>query len=212
MKSKRIRILIEKKDPQLNEFSFQDAIDAIHPGRWAVRKIGDKTKETKRELDKILKLSKKYYSTKHLPQDPNPRSPEQQREFRDILDYKRDAFRHILANAWFGQKFPHSAMRMAGETNEFFGAFKSLLKGKGFKSGRKMDVRNNELGLALSKKFLPSFKGKPSVTLEQTALEVKHLIDNGRFFVEYKGVILSYSDLDSIRDTAKAFVGKDKEL
>ena len=160
-----------------------------------ISSVPEKVEKTSNDYNNIIQISKKFYNTSHLPQDPSPRSPKQQREFRDIIDYKRDAFRHILANTWFASQggFSDTAMRLAGQTVEFAGAVSNFIKGRGFQSDKEMDLKNNELGLRLSKKILPG------TDLNTTAKEVKRLIDRGNYFVEYKGEILLYRDLDKKR-------------
>ena len=173
----------------------------MSPHRTIASSVADKTIKTTEDYKEILSLSKQHYNTTHLPQDPSPRSPEQQREFRDIIDYKRDAFRHILANTWFASQggFSDFAMRMAGQAVEFAGAVSNFIKGRGFESDREMDLKNNELGLRLAKKILPG------TDLPSVAAEVKNLIDNGKFYVEYKGEVMPFYRLSHQRPQAKPF-------
>ena len=189
-----------RKEQNDSSFVFGPARELLYR---ATKSISDDVINNQSDLNNIKYLEKMYFSTAHLPQGNKPRTPEQQREMRDIIDYKRDAFRHILANAWFGQKYPEWSMKAAGETVEFFGALKNFFlkavkKGKfdGFDSGRQMDIKNNELGLKLAKKFIRGSSGKPDLPLKVVALEVKELIDTGRFFVDYKGQIVTYRELD----------------
>ena len=81
-------------------------------------------------IGKIKTLAKNLYSTKHLPQGSSEnRTPEEEKEYRDILDNKRDAFRHILASAYFTTKLGGFLTKNSGEALELIGALKSKLKG-----------------------------------------------------------------------------------
>jgi len=166
----------------------------------------------KLEYKKIEERSKKEYTTSHLPQKRNLRDLEQQQEFRDTLDYKRDAFRHILANAWISHKFPGAPITLLGQAVELAGATKSLLKpllrlkkpGK-FDSGWKMDIANNEIGIKLAKKF------DPNTDFEKAVSMVRNIVDSGKFYVTDGKT--SYETVLAQRDTApKPIVSKPRDL
>tara|TARA_B100000424_G_C22818728_1_gene438084 strand:- start:343 stop:858 length:516 start_codon:yes stop_codon:yes gene_type:complete len=147
-------------------------------------------------MDAARKKAKQFYTTKHLPQGPPSKRTEiEQREYRDLLDYKRDAFRHILANAWLGMFHSHAALRAFGEGYEVYGGLKNILSGKFKWSGRKEDLKNNDIGLALSKKFI-----RRGISWKNAALEVKQIVDRGQFFIEFEDEMITYSEIDKYRD------------
>jgi len=127
-------------------------------------------------IDKIKNLAKTLYSTKHLPQgNPENRTPEEEKEYRDILDNKRDAFRHILASAYFTTKIGGFLTKGTGEALELIGALKSKLKGGPFDSGWDMDSANNQLGVELGKK-------NPDASFNDFVSLVQNIIDKGEFY------------------------------
>jgi hypothetical protein len=164
------------------------------------------------EYKRVEERSEKEYTTSHLPQKRNLRDLEQQQEFRDTLDYKRDAFRHILANAWISHKFPNAPMTLLGQAVELAGATRNLLKpltrlkkpGK-FDSGWKMDTANNKIGVELAKKF------SPNTDFEKAVSMVRDIIDSGKFYVTDGKT--SYETVLVQRDTArKPIVSKPRDL
>lgn len=161
---------------------------------------------------KSRKKAKEFYSTKHLPQGPpSKRTEAQQREYRDLLDYKRDAFRHILANAWLGLYHNHAALKALGGLYELYGGAKNLTKQKKEWSGKDEDLKNNNLGLELSKKFI-----KDGITWEQACLEVKNIVDKGNFFIEFEDDLITYKEIEKYRDPIEdldlpSYVDRDDE-
>tara|TARA_Y100000034_G_C6846893_1_gene383740 strand:+ start:338 stop:844 length:507 start_codon:yes stop_codon:yes gene_type:complete len=123
----------------------------------------------------IFNMSKKTQTTRHLPQSKEERSPEQEAEFRDILDNKRDAHRHILASAHYTSKFGGHIVKGLGELVELIGAVKSKIKGGPFDSGWAMDSANNKIGIDIGRRH-------EGVSLEQLNQIVTDLIDAGEFY------------------------------
>ena len=82
----------------------------------------------RRDYAKIENLAKEKYSTSHLPQNVSKRNPSEQREFRDIIDYKREAFRHILAAAWFEYRYSLLPTRALGIAKEKVDLLKQKIK------------------------------------------------------------------------------------
>ena len=122
-------------------------------------------------IGKIKTLAKTLHSTKHLPQGPSKnRTPEEEKEYRDILDNKRDAFRHILASAYFTTKMGGFLTKNTGEALELMGALKSKLKGGPFDSGWDMDSANNQLGVELGRKN-PDSSFNDFVSLTQKSIQ-----------------------------------------
>ena len=66
---------------------------------------------------------------------------------------KSDAFRHVLAAAFFTTTIGDKLTWLGGEVNEILGALKNFLKGEGFDSGWDMDIKNNKLGIIIGKKI-----------------------------------------------------------
>lgn len=96
---------------------------------------------------------------------------------------KSDAFRHILAAAFFTTTIGESLTWLGGETNEFLGAFKNLLKGQGFDSSWEMDSKNNQIGINLGKKH-------PTDNIDELAKLVDQVIKSGRFYTK-KGIFFN---------------------
>lgn len=92
---------------------------------------------------------------------------------------KSDAFRHILASAFFTTTIGGKLTWLGGETIEILGALRSFLKGDSFDSGWAMDSLNNKLGIELGKKH-----GNEDIT--KLAKKVKTIIDNGDFYTNNK--------------------------
>jgi len=127
-------------------------------------------------IEKIKTLAKTLYSTKHLPQgSPENRTPEEEKEYRDILDNKRDAFRHVLASAYFTTKLGGFLTKGTGEALELIGALKSKLKGGPFDSGWDMDSANNQLGVELGRK-------NPNATFNDFISLTQKIIQSGNFY------------------------------
>lgn len=94
---------------------------------------------------------------------------------------KTDAFRHILAAAFFTTTIGETLTLFGGETNEFLGALKNFLKGEGFDSGWEMDSKNNKLGIMIGKQ-----NRKSDINLLSNV--VKKIIDSGNFYTK-KGIL-----------------------
>jgi hypothetical protein len=90
---------------------------------------------------------------------------------------KLDAFRHILASAYFTTYIGPILTWVGGEVNEILGAFRSLLEGGGFDSGWDMDSKNNEIGIDLGKK-------NPKSNLDHLSKLSKNIVDSGKFYNE----------------------------
>jgi hypothetical protein len=88
---------------------------------------------------------------------------------------KQDAYRHILASAYFTNKIGSSMTWIGGETNELLGALRSFIKGEGFDSGWEMDSKNNDIGINIAKK-------NPNSDLTKLSILVKSVIDSGDFY------------------------------
>ena len=202
-----LQTAIEECDPSEDPNSSACRLVARHKARAAEQEERHSTpqepeipnifKHAKIIMTRARKKAKEFYTTKHLPQGAIlNRTRKQQREYRDLLDYKRDAFRHILANAWLGQFHNHTALRGLGQGYELWGGVKNVVKHRKFEwSGRDEDLKNNELGLELSKKFIVR-----GITWDTAALEVKKIVDRGNFFIEYEDKLISYSDIEQYRD------------
>jgi hypothetical protein len=94
---------------------------------------------------------------------------------------KSDAFRHILAAAFFTTTIGDKFTLLGGELNELGGALKNFLKGEGFDSGWVMDSKNNKLGIIIGNK-------NPKSDINQLSKVVKNLIDSGNFYTK-KGIL-----------------------
>jgi hypothetical protein len=127
------------------------------------------------DWNQIVKMAKAGQTTKHLPQNKEERTPEQELEFRDILDNKRDAHRHILASAYFTTKFGGSVVKNLGELIELIGALKNKLKAGSFDSGWAMDSANNQIGIDIGKE-------NPAASLNDLNQIVSDLINSGDFY------------------------------
>jgi len=144
-----------------------------------------------RDYTKIEKLAEENYSTSHLPQNVSKRNPSEQREFRDIIDYKREAFRHILAAAWFEYHYSLLPTRALGIAKEKVDLLKQKIKEflgkksnrKRFKRLQEMDLANNEAGLSLAKSILDLGANRRTFSLPDVALMVHGLIEKGEFYV-----------------------------
>jgi hypothetical protein len=94
---------------------------------------------------------------------------------------KSDAFRHILASAFFTTTIGHNMTWVGGQANELAGAMKNFLKGEGFDSGWVMDTKNNDIGISIGMK-------NPKSDINQLSSIVKKVIDSGNFFTK-KGIL-----------------------
>jgi hypothetical protein len=101
--------------------------------------------------------------------------PNISKEYYNKDDIKEDAFRHILASAYFTTRIGGTLTRFAGEVNEILGALKKLLEGYGFDSGWVMDSKNNEIGISLGLKNRNS-------DIKTLSKLVKNIIDSGNFY------------------------------
>lgn len=90
---------------------------------------------------------------------------------------KTDAFRHILAAAFFTTTIGDKATLVGGYANELGGAFRNFIKGEGFDSGWSMDTKNNDIGINLGKKY-------PKYDINLLAKEVKKIVDSGNFYTQ----------------------------
>ena len=127
------------------------------------------------DYKQILKMAQVGQTTKHLPQSKEERTPEQEAEFRDILDNKRDAHRHILASAYYTNKLGAGMIKGLGELIEIIGALKSKLKGGPFDSGWAMDSANNQIGIDLGKE-------NQGASIEEINQIVLDRIESGNFY------------------------------
>lgn len=94
---------------------------------------------------------------------------------------KSDAFRHILASAFFTTTIGGRSTWLGGQVNELAGALKNFLSGGDFDSGWEMDTKNNDIGILLGKKY-------PEHSIEELSIEVKKIIDDGNFYTK-KGIL-----------------------
>lgn len=94
---------------------------------------------------------------------------------------KSDAFRHILAAAFFTTTIGSKLTWFGGEVNEFLGAFRNFLKGAGFDSGWVMDSKNNKLGIKIG-------KDNPKSDIKELSIVVKKIVDSGNFYTK-KGIL-----------------------
>ena len=92
---------------------------------------------------------------------------------------KSDAFRHILASAFFTTTVGGKLTWSAGQGVEILGALRSFLKGEGFDSGWEMDTLNNQIGINLGKKY-------PTTDVYGLAGLVKNIVDKGDFYTANK--------------------------
>jgi hypothetical protein len=92
---------------------------------------------------------------------------------------KEDAFRHILASAFFATTIGEKLTWFAGQGVEILGALRSFLKGDGFDSGWAMDTLNNQIGIDLGMK-------NPTMDVYQLAVKVKKIVDSGDFYTANK--------------------------
>lgn len=86
-----------------------------------------------------------------------------------------DAFRHILASAFFTTKLGGKITWAAGQIVELLGALRSFLKSEGFDSGWVMDSANNNIGIELGRKNVND-------NINQLEKKVKQIVDKGEFF------------------------------
>jgi hypothetical protein len=94
---------------------------------------------------------------------------------------KSDAFRHILAAAFFTTTIGDKLTWFGGEINEFLGALKNYFKGEGFDSGWVMDSENNSLGISIGKQ-------NPKTDIDELSKIVKKVVDSGNFYTK-KGIL-----------------------
>jgi len=87
-----------------------------------------------------------------------------------------DACRHILAAAYFTTKLGASIAMIGGYLVEILGSIKMMIQFKGFSSGWKMDIRNNDIGIEIGKK---NKKASFNELLELT----RNIIAKGRYFM-----------------------------
>lgn len=92
---------------------------------------------------------------------------------------KSDAFRHILASAFFTTTIGGKLTWLGGESVEILGALRNYLKGEGFDSGWAMDSLNNKIGIELGKKH-------GNMEINELAKKVKTIVDNGDFYTKNK--------------------------
>jgi hypothetical protein len=90
---------------------------------------------------------------------------------------KADAFRHILAAAYYTTQLGYFPAKAGGYLVEILGAVKSMIKLNGFVSGWKMDMLNNEIGFNMGKKYRKA-------SFEELAEKTKILIEEGNFYNE----------------------------
>lgn len=90
---------------------------------------------------------------------------------------KADAFRHILAAAYYTTLLGSFLAISGGYLVEILGAIKSMIKLNGFVSGWKMDILNNEIGFNMGKKYRKA-------SFEELAEKTKILIEEGNFYNE----------------------------
>jgi hypothetical protein len=90
---------------------------------------------------------------------------------------KADAFRHILAAAYYTTLLGSFLAISGGYLVEILGAIKSMIKLNGFVSGWKMDLLNNEIGFNMGKKYRKA-------SFEELAEKTKILIEEGNFYNE----------------------------
>jgi len=102
-------------------------------------------------------------------------------------DLRADAFRHILASAYFTNRIGDTPTRYLGKGNELAGYFrnpvqnlKNLFTGKQLiDSGKDMDIKNNEIGIGLGRKY-----GGKNKDFKFFEVESKKIVDSGNFYVE----------------------------
>jgi hypothetical protein len=90
---------------------------------------------------------------------------------------KADAFRHILAAAYYTTKLGYYPALAGGYLVEILGAVKSMIKLNGFVSGWKMDMLNNEIGFNMGKKYRKA-------SFDELAEKTKLIIEEGNFYNE----------------------------
>jgi len=90
---------------------------------------------------------------------------------------KGDAFRHILAAAYYTTQLGYFPALAGGYLVEILGAIKSIVKLRGFVSGWKMDMLNNEIGFNMGKRFR-------NASFEELTEKTKTIIEEGSFYNE----------------------------
>ena len=96
------------------------------------------------------------------------------------FNFHEDAFRHILASAYYTSKIGSGITRNAGYSNEIVGAIRNGIKAldiKEFDSGSSMDIANNEIGIKVG-------VDNPNESLKFYEDKVKNIVDSGNFYVE----------------------------
>jgi hypothetical protein len=90
---------------------------------------------------------------------------------------KADAFRHILAAAYYTTLLGSFLAIVGGYLVEILGSIKSMVKLNGFSSGWRMDLLNNQIGFDMGKRYRKASFG-------ELAEKTKTLIDEGSFYNE----------------------------
>jgi hypothetical protein len=153
----------------------KNRILSLHEQNWFLDKIKsekDKFFAFYENIKNVLKGNIKMY--KEI-------IPNIAKEYYSKDTVKEDAFRHILASAFFTTTIGEKLTYFGGEVNEILGALRSFLKGEGFDSGWVMDTNNNEIGIEIGKK-------NPKANINQLSDIVKKSIDSGNFYTK-KGIL-----------------------
>jgi hypothetical protein len=87
-----------------------------------------------------------------------------------------DAFRHILAAAYYTIKIGAFAAMFGGYLVEILGSFKSMIKLHGISSGWRMDIRNNNIGIEIGKK-------NKYASFNELVDKTKNIIDEGIYYM-----------------------------
>jgi len=86
-----------------------------------------------------------------------------------------DACRHILAAAYFTTKLGAAIAMIGGYLVEILGSFKTMIQFKGFSSGWKMDIRNNDIGIEIGKK-------NKNASFHELLEQTRMIIREGRYY------------------------------